>query len=124
PASRQKKARALPILSDESYWLRASESGILRALVPVGAKVEAGETVAMISDPFGSTSVEINSPTAGIIIGRTYLPLVHEGEALFHIAKYKANIDRVFSRMEAFNEQHVPDTEKYPPSDIDEPPIY
>ncbi len=124
PASRQRKTRAMPILSDESYWLRASESGILRALVPAGAKVEAGDVVAMISDPFGSKSVEICAPTPGIVIGRTYLPLVHEGEALFHIAKYKANIDRVLSRVEAFNEQHEPDTEKYPPSEIDEPPIY
>lgn len=124
PASRRRKAVPLPVLSDESYWLRASESGILRALVPVGAKVESGDTVAMISDPFGSKSIAINAPTAGIVIGRTYLPLVHEGEALFHIAKYKTNIDRVYSRMEAFNEQHEPDAERYPPSDIDEPPIY
>lgn len=124
PASRRRKVRPTPILSEESYWVRASESGILRAMVPVGAKVVADEVIAMVSDPFGGKNVEISAPTDGIIVGRTYLPLVHEGEALFHIAKYKTHLDRVYSRLEAFHAQHEPDTEKFPPSDIDEPPIY
>lgn len=124
PASRSKRTKPSPIISEESYWVRASESGILRALVPNGAKVEKDDVIALVSDPFGSKSEEIRAPSAGIIIGRTYLPLVHEGEALFHIARYRTQIDRVYSRMEAFNEQHEPDTEKYPPSDVDEPPIY
>ncbi len=124
PPSRSKRKPASPIISEESYWVRASESGILRALVPNGAKVAKGDTIAMVSDPFGSKSDEIRAPSDGIIIGRTFLPLVHEGEALFHIAKYNTAIDRVHSRVEAFHEQHEPDTEKYPPSEVDEPPIY
>ena len=124
PASRSKRMKPFPIISEESYWVRASESGILRALVPNGAKVEKGDVIALVSDPFGSKSDEIRAPSAGIIIGRTFLPLVHEGEALFHIARYSTQIDRVHSRLEAFHEQHEPDTEKYPPSDVDEPPIY
>ncbi|MBB3048349.1 hypothetical protein FHR99_002623 [Litorivivens lipolytica] len=124
PASRSKRKKAAPIVSDESYWVRALESGILRALVPNGAKVEKGEVLALVSDPFGSKSQEITAPTEGIVIGRTYLPLVHEGEALFHIAKYNTHIDRVYSRVEAFNEQHEPDTEKSDSSEEAEPPIY
>ena len=124
PKSRSKRKKSTPIISEESYWLRASESGILRALVPNGAKVEEGDVIGMVSDPFGSKSQEITAPSAGIIIGRTYLPLVHEGEALFHIARYNTHIDRVHSRVEAFHEQHEPDMEKYPPSEVDEPPIY
>jgi uncharacterized protein len=38
-----------------------------------------------VADPFGEREAEV--PTTGIVIGRINLPLVNEGEALFHIAR-------------------------------------
>ncbi len=41
----------------------------------------------MVADPFGEREAEVHTPTTGIVIGRINLPLVNEGEALFHIAR-------------------------------------
>ena len=40
-----------------------------------------------MADPFGEREAEVYTPTTGIVIGRINLPLVNEGEALFHIAR-------------------------------------
>ncbi|KMK65590.1 hypothetical protein IMCC21224_11422 [Puniceibacterium sp. IMCC21224] len=40
----------------------------------------------LISDPFGEIETEVVSTETGIIVGRTNLPVVNEGDALFHIA--------------------------------------
>ena len=41
----------------------------------------------LIADPFGDNEAEISSPSDGMVIGRTNLPLVHEGDGLFHIVR-------------------------------------
>ena len=40
-----------------------------------------------VTDPFGEVETEVTSEDEGIIIGRTNMPVVYEGEALFHIAE-------------------------------------
>ncbi len=121
--SPSKRKRKEPMITDQSLWVRAPESGILRALVPLGARVAKGNVIAMISDPIGSKSAEVTAPDDGIIIGRTFLPLVHEGEALFHLAKYKKHTDKVFSQVEQFHAEHGPDNSLEPPDSVDEAPI-
>ncbi len=74
-----------PIVARSSIWVRASRSGVLRSSVPLGAQVTEGKILAVIADPFGDNEEVITSPIAGYVIGRTNLPLVHEGDALFHI---------------------------------------
>jgi uncharacterized protein len=76
-----------PIVARSSTWVRAPVSGILRASVTLGAQVLAGESLGIISDPFGENEVEVKSPSNGIVIGRTNLPLVHEGDGLFHVVR-------------------------------------
>ena len=39
---------------------------------------------------FGEIEEEIRADTAGLVIGRTNLPIVNEGDALFHIAQISA----------------------------------
>ena len=41
----------------------------------------------MLSDPLGEMDTEILSPVAGLIIGRTMLPIVNEGDAVCHVAE-------------------------------------
>jgi hypothetical protein len=48
--------------------------------------VNKDEVLARIFDPFGETEEKVLSPVDGIIIGCLQLPLVHKGDALFHIA--------------------------------------
>lgn len=71
----------------KSSWLRAPEGGILRSIRTVGDVVEHGEILGFISDPFGEEETEVNASEGGLIIGRTNLPVVNQGDALFHVAQ-------------------------------------
>jgi predicted deacylase len=86
-SGREPAARVMPVFSQSSRWVRADCGGILRTLKAAGAIVAEGESVGIVSDPFGKGEREIISPLAGIVIGRTNLPVVNQGDALFHIAK-------------------------------------
>lgn len=123
PASRSKRPKRTPMVTDQSYWVRARVSGVLRALVPLGAFVKKDEVIAVISDPIGDSSgdVEIVANEAGIVIGRTYLPLIYEGDALFHIAKHKADIDEALLHYNEIMEAFEP--EASPPAPGEDPPI-
>lgn len=123
PASRSKRPKRTPMVTDQSYWVRARFSGVLRALVPLGAFVKKDEVIAVISDPIGDSSgdVEIVANEAGIVIGRTYLPLIYEGDALFHIAKHKADIDEALLHYNEIMEAFEP--EASPPAPGEDPPI-
>ncbi|WP_045445073.1 succinylglutamate desuccinylase/aspartoacylase family protein [Tepidicaulis marinus] len=97
-------ARATSILSSKSSWLRAPEGGILRAYKGIGAMAEKGEVVGVISDPFGETDIEIEAGEPGLVIGRTNLPIVNQGDALFHIARVRKP-DTAEARIGALAEQ-------------------
>lgn len=76
-----------PKLSRSSSWLRSPRGGILRARKTIGDAIAAGEAVAVVSDPFGERETEVRADKPGTIIGRTNLPIVNEGDALFHVAE-------------------------------------
>lgn len=107
------------LIANKSNWVRANQSGILRSLVKIGAWVKIGDVLAYINDPLGEKSQALESPYAGIIIGKTNLPLVFEGEALFHIANYKAP-GEVSDYIEAYHEELDPNTDSI---ESDEPPL-
>jgi len=79
--------RTNSVVSHSSYWLRAPTGGIFRSLFSLGARVKKGEKVGTISDPMGETETLVEAGEPGIFIGRTNLPVVNQGDALFHIAK-------------------------------------
>ena len=83
------RSRVPPAISTSSAWLRAPEGGLLRAAPLAGDRVRKGEAIGEISDPFGERAVQVISPEDGIVIGRTNLPIVNRGDALFHIARVK-----------------------------------
>ncbi|TGD75831.1 succinylglutamate desuccinylase/aspartoacylase family protein [Mangrovimicrobium sediminis] len=103
-SSRSRKEPPKPIISEQTTWVRAADSGVLRTLVPLGAKVAAGQVLALIGDPLGTTETEVLASAAGVVIGRTNLPLVYEGDAIFHIAHYGRRVERVGRQVEAFQE--------------------
>jgi predicted deacylase len=107
--SRSKRPAAKPIISTRTSWVRAHDSGILRTLVPLGAKVTAGQTLALVANPLGTTETAILAPDDGMVIGRTNLPLVYEGDATFHIAQYGRKVAAIEKRVEQFHEDHQPD---------------
>jgi uncharacterized protein len=75
--------------SSSSSWVRAPEGGILHSVRQVGDRVGLKEPIAIITDPLGTVTVPVFAEDDGIIIGRTNLPIVNRGDALFHIARIK-----------------------------------
>lgn len=88
PRDIEKRAKAPePVVAKSSTWVRAPESGVLRAQVGLGEVVRRGQCMALVGDPFGEIEREAICPDDGVVIGRLNLPLVHEGDALFHVAR-------------------------------------
>lgn len=71
-----------------STWVRASIDGIMRPIARLGQKVRKGQRLAMVADPFGATEISVTSPVSGIVICVNNLPLVNEGEAIYHVARF------------------------------------
>ncbi|TXH69299.1 MAG: succinylglutamate desuccinylase/aspartoacylase family protein [Thiothrix sp.] len=86
PAEQPALAKPEPLLSDSSVWIRAPQSGILHVKVGLGTAVSQGELLGHVADPFGAHLEKIYAPKTGLIIGVSTLPLVHEGEAILHLA--------------------------------------
>jgi uncharacterized protein len=75
--------------SSSSTWVRAPEGGILHSVRRAGDRVGIREPIGIITDPMGTVVVPVFAEEDGIIIGRTNLPIVNRGDALFHLARIK-----------------------------------
>lgn len=78
-------------------------SGSLHTLKQVGNRVEKGEILGTISDPFGDQEHQIINKKTGVIIGMSLLPLVNNGDALYHVATFE-DVDTVEEQLESFEE--------------------
>lgn len=91
-------------VSRKSTWQRAPEGGVLRTRCRTGDLVRKGEVLGVISDPFGQQETEVRATHGGLIIGRANLPVVNQGDALFHIATLSKQADSG-STIEAIEEE-------------------
>ncbi len=121
PAARRKAAAKKPLIIGSSSWVRAPQSGLLRSVAALGSQVKEGEVLGFIADPFGEKEMSVESPCDGIVVGRTNLPLVHEGDALFHIARHEGT-QVVASSLDAFEPEAEYET-GITAELTDEPPI-
>lgn len=88
--STSKKPPQTPqLVIGSSTWVRAPQSGLLRTTAALGQQLRKGDSLGFVSDPFGENELEIVAPADGLVIGRTNLPVVHEGDALFHVARHE-----------------------------------
>lgn len=87
PARGVPRARVASMTSRRSHWLRAPAGGLLRSYRAEGDLVEQGTLLGAISDPFGEVEHEVIAERAGVIAGRSNLPVVNEGDGLYHIAE-------------------------------------
>jgi predicted deacylase len=113
----RRKAKPEPLVAKSSTWVRASQSGLLRAIAPLGASVKKDEVLGIISDPFGEKEENVFASARGIIIGKTNIPLVNEGEALFHIARFETK-DNAAEQVEEFLHEMNPATDQTPAGEI------
>lgn len=122
PRSRSRQQRLHePFVARSSNWVRATASGLFRKIGALGSRVKKGDVIGLIDDPFSRDLYEVTATNSGIIIGCSEIPLVHEGEALFHIARFE-DAREVAGHVDSFQSVHSPDERAELP-DLDEPPI-
>jgi hypothetical protein len=72
--------------------------------------VKSGQVLGAVSDPFSEVSMPVLAATSGVVIGRSTSPLSHEGDALFHLARFEDNKEAK-ATVDEFQEAHsVPAT--------------
>lgn len=75
-----------PLRVEETKWVRAPYSGILRRSVELGDRVDKKQLLGEIADAFGDTSAKVRAPFNGLVIGHTQNPLVNQGDGIMHLA--------------------------------------
>lgn len=83
----RKSALTEPFIAHHSQWIRASGSGVFSATRLLGESIQCDDVLGTINDPFSNREISVIAPCNGLIIGRSELPLVHEGDAIFHVAQ-------------------------------------
>ncbi|MFK8078663.1 MAG: succinylglutamate desuccinylase/aspartoacylase family protein [Granulosicoccus sp.] len=109
PSARQTENHREPYVALNSRWERAPESGILRTRATMGTSVARNDVLGYIHDPATNDQVPITARSAGIIIGRLELPVVHEGDAVYHIARFEDDIADVEENVDNFQLNHGED---------------
>ena len=92
-----------PARSNKSQWVRSPRGGVVHPVCESGDAVREGDLLAVVCGLIGEDPEELLSPINGIIIGHATLPVVHQGDALFHIAAV-AHPERVGERIESITE--------------------
>jgi predicted deacylase len=109
PVRRRRPGGPNPFVARSSSWVRAPEGGVFRTRVRLGMEVTRGERLGVISDPLGDAETTVQANQAGVVIGISQLPLVNEGDALFHVAVFE-ELSRVARELEAFQTALDPET--------------
>lgn len=81
------KPKAPSLVATRSYWMRAPVGGLFRPFKAIGDTVTKDDIIGAVSDPFGEEEVELIAPTDGLMIGRSNMPAINEGDGLAHIAR-------------------------------------
>ena len=98
-----------PIFSKDEEWIVAPKAGILHTKISLGQKIEKGELIGEISDPFISSLEEkIYSPFKGIVVGVNTSPMIHEGLKIFKVASF-FDYNKAETALEQWD-QHQPDS--------------
>ncbi|MBU3823257.1 MAG: succinylglutamate desuccinylase/aspartoacylase family protein [Candidatus Oceanisphaera merdipullorum] len=83
-----KKAPMKHMIAKSTTWIRAEQDGLLHLKTRLGDRVTKGQCLGTITAPLGAAAQEIITPKSGIVIGCLTMPLVNEGDAVFHIASF------------------------------------
>lgn len=105
------KTQITPFIANTSSWTRANASGIVNDLKHLGDKVQKGDELARIGNPFGDDFGTVIANRAGIIIGKQNIPLVQEGDAMFHIAYFAENDEEIVENIGLMQDILLPDNE-------------
>ncbi|HMB64040.1 MAG TPA: succinylglutamate desuccinylase/aspartoacylase family protein [Eudoraea sp.] len=76
-----------PKIIRNSSWVRAKYSGMFHPFVRLGSKVNKGDVLGSISDPFGYFERNIKALYPGYVICINQSPIVNQGDGIFHISR-------------------------------------
>ena len=115
PAKPSRRTPRKQFTAHSTTWVRAPISGVLLNNTQLGSTVKQGDTLGAVADPFGQTQTDITATASGVVIGRTHLPLVNEGDAVIHIARFD-DVSAVAERVSEFqdNQQLAIDNDDAP----------
>ncbi|MBY4677755.1 succinylglutamate desuccinylase/aspartoacylase family protein [Marinobacterium arenosum] len=121
PARRSGKRHPEPVVARTSSWLRAPQNGLIINQAELGQRIKKGDTLALIGSPFTPHQEPIKAAFDGLVIGQNNIPLVNEGDALFHIARFDA-VSKAERTVEAFGTE-IDQKEHLAPVELPEPLI-
>jgi len=82
---------AQSIVIGSSTWVRARIAGLFIPSVKAGDFVKNKQTIGILTGPYSDFQKKIKAPCDGWVIGLNNLPVVNQGEALFHIGIEEKN---------------------------------
>lgn len=97
------KSAVDPLVVNQSAWVRAPISGLFHSRTQLGQTVSQGDLIGTIADPFGETEFDVIANHSGMVIGRTFLPLVNEGDAVVHIG-HTDDLQEAAQAVDSFND--------------------
>ena len=109
PKRKRKTAPIDPVRTNSTTWIRAPASGMMSVNGLLGDRISTGDMLATIRDPFSDLSIDVTAPEQGLLIGRSTSPLVHEGDALFHLARFEDSREAA-ATVDEFQETHAVET--------------
>ncbi|MBT4739945.1 MAG: succinylglutamate desuccinylase/aspartoacylase family protein [Rhodospirillaceae bacterium] len=105
-AGTTKRRKVETVEAKGSSWVRAPQAGLFRSIANIGARVVKDDKIGAVADAFGDNETFISAPATGIVIGRANLPVVNEGDALYHIARFEESTP-VADAIESFTSDHL-----------------
>ena len=105
-----KRKKLAPFIANGSQWVRANASGIVHNLVNLGDQITKGQVLAEIGSPYGEIIDSVKATRSGILIGKQNIPLVQEGEAMFHVAYFSEDDEEIADHIENVQEQLLPES--------------
>jgi predicted deacylase len=75
-----------PVVIAKSKWIRSPHSGMFQFYVKNGTFVKKKEIIGKILDPYGEFEKRILAPFDCYLYAINMAPLVHRGDALFHVS--------------------------------------
>lgn len=107
-----------PFVANHSAWIRAGNSGIVNDYKKLGDQVQKSDLLATIGGPLGEVLTEVRATRAGIVIGKQNIPLVQEGDAMFHIAFFSDEDSDVADSVETMQSQLLESRDEIIPAEV------
>jgi hypothetical protein len=73
------------VVCRRSYWLYTDVGGVLQVFPKLTDRVKRGETIARVTDVYGTEIRTYEAPESGIVVGVSTNPVAHTGARILHL---------------------------------------